>query len=471
MTSRGHRWPSARTLTLAILGLGFVAVLAANLPGQLSYDSVIQLSDGRTGHYHSWHPPIMAWTLGVLDAVLPGPALFVVLDAGLFFASLGALAATAPRVGRPAPVCAMLIALTPLVLIYQGIVWKDVYFADCSVAGFVCLSLSDREGDRRGPGAFALTAAAFVLFGLAALIRQNGAVALAAGTAALAWTSMRRSGGERKRGLGGALLALCLTLAGVFAIGRALDLRRVDEPGAAAQFQALQQYDLVGALAHDRHMDLSRLGATGGSGRSLAEAVKGATRFYSPQRVDTLAKAPGLDQALSAAPAAVSAQWRWMLGHDTGAYLRHRLEVFYWTLSTPGLRRCLPVYTGIDGPPALVRALGLSAGVRPQDAALDRYAARFYGTPVFSHLTYALLALVGAVLMLRSGRAGDAAIGFMLLGALAFCASFLAVSFACDYRYLYALDLSAMTAVFYAAVRGLGGGLGRGRGEMDADHA
>src|SRR6202000_2161818 len=36
-------------------------MLALNAPGQLSYDSVTQLADGRTGHYNSWHPPLMAW--------------------------------------------------------------------------------------------------------------------------------------------------------------------------------------------------------------------------------------------------------------------------------------------------------------------------------------------------------------------------------------------------------------------------
>ena len=76
------------------------------------------------------------------------------------------------------------------------------------------------------------------------------------------------------------------------------------------------------------------------------------------------------------------------------------------------------------------------------------------------------MALVTASVLLWSSRPGDAAMGFMLLGALGFTASFFIVSVACDYRYLYALDLSAMTAVFYLAVRGRGGR--RRGGDTDA---
>jgi len=39
----------------------------------------------------------------------------------------------------------------------------------------------------------------------------------------------------------------------------------------------------------------------------------------------------------------------------------------------------------------------------------------------------------------------------MLAGAFAFTTSFFAISIACDYRYLYALDLSALAVLLYLA--------------------
>ena len=64
-------------LAPGLLLLGFGVLLALSWPGQMSYDSVVQLLDGRTGQYDSWHPPVMAWLLGLFDSLLPGTGLFL----------------------------------------------------------------------------------------------------------------------------------------------------------------------------------------------------------------------------------------------------------------------------------------------------------------------------------------------------------------------------------------------------------
>jgi hypothetical protein len=46
----------------------------------------------------------------------------------------------------------------------------------------------------------------------------------------------------------------------------------------------------------------------------------------------------------------------------------------------------------------------------------------------------------------------DLAIAALLAGALAAAASFFVISIACDYRYLYFLDLAAITALIYVAI-------------------
>ena len=72
-------------VTAGVIFAGFVFSLAANLPGHMSFDSIIQLLEGRTGAYAGWHPPVTSWLLGVTDAILPGTALFVVLDTLLIY--------------------------------------------------------------------------------------------------------------------------------------------------------------------------------------------------------------------------------------------------------------------------------------------------------------------------------------------------------------------------------------------------
>ncbi len=441
-------WP-LRT-TLAVLILGFTAVVVVNWPGHLSFDSNVQLSDGRAGRYHTWHPPIMAWMLGLGDRLVRGPGLFMVFDAGLLFGSLAALAIGRRRVSWVAPIVVLALVFSPLVLIYQGIVWKDVLYANASVAGFVALYLSD-AAPRTRRTKLLLFAIAFAALGLAALARQNGAVAVLAGASAVAVIRLQWAGAAWRRAiwpaLGRAGLALALTCAVIALVSAALDSRRIDEPGDAAQFQALQQFDLIGGLAHDPHLDLSALKSS-----ALAARVRIAARSYTPARVDTVAQIPGLSNALTNDDEGVSKAWRAMLFDRPGAYIAHRRDVFWWTLFTPDLSQCLPVFTGVDGPPRLVKALGLVNHQDGRDLALEDYASHFYATPVFSHAAYGLVAVILLVLLARRGRPGDVAIVAMLASALAFTACFVVISFACDYRYLYALDLSAMVAMFHVAL-------------------
>ena len=73
----------------------------------------------------------------------------------------------------------------------------------------------------------------------------------------------------------------------------------------------------------------------------------------------------------------------------------------------------------------------------------------FSGTPVFSHLAWAVLALVLMVILIRRGEPADLTMSGLLAGALLFSASFFFISIACDYRYLVFLDLSAMASSLY----------------------
>jgi hypothetical protein len=267
----------------------------------------------------------------------------------------------------------------------------------------------------------------------------------------VAWTTLRRAGPAWRSAIGSASgragLALALTALSIVAVSAALDTRRIDEPGDAAQFQALQQFDLIGGVAHDASVDLSALKSP-----VLAARVRSAARAYTPARVDTVAQIPGLSDALTNDQQGVSAAWRAMLRDHPSAYIAHRRDVFAWTLFTPDLAQCVPVFTGVDGPPRLVKALGLDNHQDARDLALEDYASHFYATPVFSHAVYGLVAMLLCVLLVRRGRPGDAAIAAMLASALAFTACFVIISFACDYRYLYALDLSVMVAVLHLAL-------------------
>lgn len=251
----------AATSTIVIAGIiiaGFVFSLAVNLPGHLSYDSVIQLLEGRTAQYNDWHPPVMAWLLGVFDAALPGAALFVAFNTLLGFASFLAVLWLRPRPSWAGAVVAAAVVATPQLLIYEGIVWKDVLFADAGLAGFACLALAAALWPRRGLR-LGFIVAGFALLVLGALARQNGILLLPAGAAALAWIAALHTPRERLRAAAAyAIGSLAISVLAIMLADAALEARVVSRT-ADEQFVRLHVYDVIGALVAKPDLDLSEL--------------------------------------------------------------------------------------------------------------------------------------------------------------------------------------------------------------------
>jgi 4-amino-4-deoxy-L-arabinose transferase-like glycosyltransferase len=437
-------WNLQAKVIAAILAAGFVLTVAVNWPGHLSYDSVLQLGQARSGVYNTWHPPVMAWLMGMGDALIPGTGLFTAFDAALAF---GAVAAAAwlgrERAGWIAVGVAAVAVVLPQLLIYQGIVWKDVLFGDAAVAGFACFAIA-ANGTRR----WSFAGAGFVLLVLAGLARQNGLVLLPFAAIAAGWIAARE-GVTRGRAAAFGAGVFAGLLASVLAASALLNLRSDGEPGPTEQLRLLQIYDLAGAVAHDPGLALAGLDA---DDPEMAGAIRvQAPRLYTPVRNDPLISAPGMQKPLRALDEdALSADWRALVLHRPWLYLRVRSADFVQVLFTPDIAACRPIFTGIEAPENLLRGLGLAGRRDARDLFFDRYGKAFFRTPVLSHMPFLLIALSGIVLFLRRRRPEDIAFAAMLSGALAFTASFFAISIACDYRYLYMLDLSALVALLYA---------------------
>ena len=141
------------------------------------------------------------------------------------------------------------------------------------------------------------------------------------------------------------------------------------------------------------------------------------------------------------------------LVEDPLGYAGRRLEVFRWVFLTPDIDQCLPVHLGVDGPPKQMQQLG----IRPRQGELDdtrlwNYTTWWMDTPGLSHAAYAVVALLVAGVLLVRREAADIAMAGLMLSALSFAASFYVISLACDYRYLYFLDLAAITGLIYVAL-------------------
>ncbi len=426
---------------------GLLLSLAANLPGHMSLDSVVALTEARTGVRQTWAPAVSSWVMKPFDFLLPGVGLYLTASAALLFLSLMSLTSLRPRATWLAVVLGVLAILTPQLLIYQGIVWRDVLFANLTIAGFVLLAHAARRWSQNPP--WALLVAALACLALAALARQNGAILVVAAAGALAWL-LRAQGWRRAAGWGlGALVATGL-LALVF---NALARPPVTPPGLRLNSAALilEHYDVVGAKAHHQKLRLKEFAKVDPAAGRLIEDQ--AARIYSASRVDNLDSDAAFRHALWHLPdAAMNAQWRRIIIHYPAAYLVQRADVFRWTFLTPKLELCLPVQVGVSGPDEMVKQLDVQAGIDVQDQGVYDYAKRFFGTPVYSHLTWALVAVGAMVLLLRRRDPADWVFVGLLGGTLLFVASFAVISVACDYRYLYLLDLAAMVSGLYLAL-------------------
>jgi hypothetical protein len=433
---------------LGMVGLGWAAALAAGVPGHFSVDSVNQLAQGRMGRFDDWHPPLMAWLLGLADRVTPGADLFVIADVTIFFACLlaFALSAGAPRV-RGLVVLA-LVAASPQVLVFQGVVWKDILFADAALGAFAALAWAGRT---RGARSWAWLGLAFIACVVAALVRQTGFVVPLAAAGVYVVIEVER-GGRALAGAvaraGAALLAVLL----IAILAHAAFMTRSDgRPGAAGQLAMLRVFDLAGALRLEPGLPLPALHEQAPRLERFERAE--AAPAWRASTIDGLHVLPGATALLPPSTPALSADWRNLVLRHPWLYARVRAQVFWDTLATPDSADCPLVSVGVQD---LDRSELARAGLRPRSTSRDEwdedYVWSLWDTPALSHLAWGALALVVLSLDLRDVGRGDrrpgtlAAIG-LLATAFAYAATYFAASVACDYRYLYLVDVAAMAAL------------------------
>ncbi|MCA6316333.1 MAG: hypothetical protein IM643_08795, partial [Phenylobacterium sp.] len=290
-----------------------------------------------------------------------------------------------------------------------------------------------------------------VLLVVAALVRQNGVLAL--GAAALAFGLAAGFRHSWRRGLGATAAVLTAGLVLFLAVGLVMTrvMPSTSPQAAGAGLRVIQHFDLVGVAARDPNASFAPLEAA--DPRAAATLRSLAPQGYNPERVDTIGNAPGLGETLWQTPeGAVARTWTHVAITEFPDYAAHRLEVFRQAFLTPDLLACLPVTTGVQGPEAVLEELGMPSRQDRRDRELYNYATWFFDTPVLSHLTYALLSLGVMVALVLRGRPSDWVMAGLQAGALAFAGSFLVIALACDYRYLYFLDLAALFGLVHLAL-------------------
>lgn len=438
---------AGRTLQVVLL-LGFGLVVAAGLPPHLSVDSVMALYEGRLRIRETFGPALYAKIVGLADGMPGGLNLYVIASAACLFGALIWMTRLRPRVSWWSAAVAGLILVSPLVVVFQGVVWKDVLFANLAIAGFVALAHGLTATRAR---TWACLLVSGLALAIAMSIRQNGFVFVAGSGVAVVWVLSRKFGWLRASGAGMAWIVAIGLVASL--LGQAAQPKQAGPDKAlGVGLRILQHYDVVGIIARDPSAQLSAIAETRPTAAELISQA--APQVYSPERVDQFDRRPDLAPALWKTPAPVMReQWLTLISEHPATYLAHRWEVFRWLLAPPDRSRCLPVFVGVTGPPAAMAALDLQPRLDAKDQALAAYAQAFVSTPFYSHLVSAALAAVVMLVLLWRRDDADIVIAALLGSALAFAASFFLISIACDHRYLYALDLAAAAGALYLALQ------------------
>ena len=453
------RWKSAcenpRIVATALVALGGVTIFLVNFPGSMEFDSFVQLAEARARSYADWHPAVMSWLLGVYDA-LPGPVAgwFIGIDMLMAFGALAALLWLPQRVSWAAVGVAGAALLLPQLVLSQAVVWKDTLFADAALLATVLIGFGVTLWRRRRLR-LALIGGAAVLLALAVLTRQNGIVIVPILAAGLGYVAARLSGRWRAGAAYGAGLFAAVAVLAV-AGQSALLLRWDGTPSRDQQLNVLKLYDITGMVRRDPSLPLAVFDR---EAPGLAKLVRSeGVKLWSPLRNDTMEIPPIVDAIETVPPPVYTRQWRALIAARPGLYLAVRAELFRWVFQAPEVKLCHPIHVGDQPGEEKLEELVIVPRMDAHDIALKHYGEFFlYHTPVFSHALYALLGVAVLVLLLRRRTPADLVLAALVGSSLAFAATFAVISIACDYRYLYLVDLSALAGALYVAAdwRGL----------------
>lgn len=130
----------------AILTIGWLGLILFAFPGHMSYDSVLQLLETRSGVYSNAHPPAMAALWRLCELFVAGPFGMLAIQTLVFLA--GAYLLFRRRMSdRWAAILTTLLLWFPVVSNTMSTIWKDSQMTSFLVLG-LALTLADRRRTR-----------------------------------------------------------------------------------------------------------------------------------------------------------------------------------------------------------------------------------------------------------------------------------------------------------------------------------
>lgn len=429
-------------LWLWVAALGLLAY-ASHYPGQISVDAIIQLQDGLEGIYDSNQPPAVSWLIHRL-----GTAGFLALNLLLFG---GAALLLVSRISQS--VFAQAAAITflflfPVLFVYNGMIWKDVLFANAALLALLLLPSEDRKAHW-----LTLITSAIVL-ALAVSVRQQGLLVFGMALMYLivACAMFKKTFGLKSLGIW--VLTYVLAIGGLsYAVENSGDLspsKALDGP-----IYQLALFDLGGISAAQSSLDFPSLEATTTqelpvermpTRERMLEALSGYRADRQDYMGETIAKSGAW---IPLEP--LKSDWKHAITQFPADYLSHRLQFLSWLYGMRDVQLCTPYHFGISSEPAaMVRQLGIQPGISARATTLQAISGKLL--MLYRPVIYLAISTVVLLLLAYRGFKQHIQMIVIQLSGLAYSASYLLVGIACDFRYTYFSTLVALFGLAYLAI-------------------
>lgn len=428
-----------------------VAACVLNYPGHMSFDSLVQLSEGRSGNFVSFNPPFASMIVAFFDKIHEGTGVLMIVSILLFTSAWAVMIHSLKKTSPLSNLLLMLFLISPITLIYNGIIWKDVIFANLAVFAFAML-ISVEKAPRNWKIAIII-----ILLSMASLVRQQGIIVALIACLALPFVNITERGRSLVARTGTGILFFCgvIVLSKVLFWGATWGASMAKETSCQTPILLLLMYDIAGMVKNDPSLNLSVLARAGVNVPLLKQLM---LSQYTPERIDTLNLFQAIPEiARNNLYANVVAQWLHLVRSHPEPYILHRVNVFAWLLGLHDHTKCAPVIVGITADaPDLLKTLHLHQTSSPFSDRLWRYAAFFFKTPVFSGMSYLTGAIASMGWITRIGIRSHVAAISLGSAALLFALTYLFIGIACDLRYLYFMLVASMFCMVYSSAQAPG---------------
>lgn len=436
----------------ALLIAAWLGVVLYAFPGYMSFDSVLQLEQARTGVFGLGHPPVMGVLWALCDAAIAGPLGMLLIQVTCFVA--GAYLLLRQRLSaRAAATATLAIAWFPPIATVLAVIWKDSQMTGFLVLG-IALLLSPRRGTRL---------AGLAVLSLATAMRYNAlTITLAPVVLLFVWSPQPRWYVRYP-------LALAAWIA-ITVVPSVINAQLVSER-VYLWHDSLALCDITGTLRYaDDLPDAELAAALAGTPALVTTDIQRTARTTFPPDSIPIAQRPSFGggtfipslwtttfhlfepPTTAAQRDAITAAWRAIvLGHP-GAYLAYRWEVFREVIHLGDRRISSAVYSSFtdSGDRAgSAKRLGHNAVSSHLQRGLHTFMGWIATSWLFRPWIYVALSLVCLPLCVRDRR-----LLALVLSGLANEAALLVLAPTTDFRYSIWLVVSTVLAIVWIVTLG-----------------